>query len=62
MKKSMVKMHGVKTVYHVSKGVNVVTAFGRGNDSVLDKRITGLETRDLRQDSDILIGFYENRE
>lgn len=55
-------MHGVKTVYHVSKGVNVVTAFGRGNDSVLDKRITGLEARDLRQDSDILIGFYENRE
>ena len=39
MKKSMVKMHGVKAVYHVSKGVNVVTAFGRGNESVLEQQI-----------------------
>ena len=53
MKKSKVKLNGVKAVYHISPDVRVTTAFGRGNNSVLDKRIENGTIEELQNHSDI---------
>lgn len=53
MKKSKVKLNGVKAVYHISPDVKVTTTFGRGNNSVLDKRIENSTVEELQQHSDI---------
>ncbi len=53
MKKSKVKLNGVKAVYHISPDVRVITAFGRGNNSVLDKRIENGTIEELQNHSDI---------
>ena len=53
MKKSKVKLNGVKAVYHISPDVRVTAAFGRGNNSVLDKRIENGTIEELQNHSDI---------
>lgn len=57
MKKSKVKLNGVKAVYHISPDVRVTTAFGRGNNSVLDKRIENGTIEELQNHSDIEVNI-----
>ena len=57
MKKSKVKLNGVKAVYHISPDVRVIAAFGRGNNSVLDKHIENGSVEELQNHSDIEVNI-----
>ena len=57
MKKSKVKLNGVKAVYHISPDVRIIAAFGKGNSSKLDKLIKNSTVEELRRPSDIEINI-----
>ena len=57
MKKSKVKLNGVKAVYHISPDVRVIATFGRGNNSVLDKHIENGSVEELQNHSDIEVNI-----